>query len=151
MSMNNEEKIKKIIKLVSEQSFFILCTQGKGQPYGSLIAYAFKNDLKNFFFATSRNTRKYKLLSNCPKAAAVIDSRCKNWNEFMKIDVLTATGNTVQISKDEKNYEAGISLLKNRHPYLSEFLGSDYTVLFRLKVKNFIYVNHFQEVFEWKP
>ena len=44
--MNNEEKIK---KLVSEQFFFILSTQGEGQPYGSLIAYAFKDDLKKFF------------------------------------------------------------------------------------------------------
>ena len=149
--MNNEEKIKKIIELVSEQSFFVLCTQGRGQPYGSLIAYAFKNDLKNFFFATSKNTRKYKLLSNFPKAAVVIDSRCKNQNEFMKIDVLTATGKAVQILKNEKDFETGIGLLKNRHPYLGKFLESDYTVLFRLDVENFIYVNHFQEVFEWKP
>ena len=69
----------------------------------------------------------------------------------MKIDVLTATGNTVQISKDEKDYETGISLLKNRHPYLGKFLESDYTALFRLDVENYIYVTHFQEVFEWKP
>ena len=149
--MNNEEKIKKIIKLVSEQSFFILCTQGDSQPYGSLIAYVFTNDLKNFFFATSKNTRKYALLSKCPKVAVVIDGRCKNQDEFMKIDVLTATGNAVQISENEKDFEKGISLLKNRHPYLNKFLGSDYTVLFRLDVENFIYVTHFQEVFEWKP
>lgn len=149
--MNNEEKIKKIIKLVSEQFFFILCTQGEGQPYGSLIAYAFQDNLKKFFFATSKNTRKYKLLSKCSKVAIVIDSRCKNQNEFMKIDVLTVTSEAVQISENEKDFETGINLLKNRHPYLSKFLGSDYTVLFRLDVENFIYVNHFQEVFEWKP
>ena len=53
--------------------------------------------------------------------------------------------------KNEKDFEKGISLLKNRHPYLNKFLGSDYTVLFRLDVENFIYVTHFQEVFEWKP
>ena len=45
--MNNKEKIK---KLASEHFFFILCTQGDNQPYGSLIAYAYKNDLKNLFF-----------------------------------------------------------------------------------------------------
>ena len=149
--MNNEEKIKKIIKLVSEQSFFILCMQGDGQPYGSLIAYAFKNDLKNFFFATSKNTRKYALLSKCPKIAVVIDGRCKNQDEFMKIDVLTVTGNAVQISKDEKDFETGISLLKNRHSYMNKFLKSDYTVLFRIDAGKFFYITHFQEVFEWKP
>jgi uncharacterized protein YhbP (UPF0306 family) len=149
--MNNEEKIKKIIKLVREQFFFILCTQGEGQPYGSLIAYAFQDDLKKFFFATSKNTRKYKLLSKCPKVAVVIDGRCKNQDEFMKIDVLTATGNAMQLAKTEKDFKKDISLLKNRHPYLNKFLESNNTVLFCLDVENYIYVTHFQEVFEWKP
>ena len=149
--MNNEEKIKKIIKLVREQFFFILCTQGEGQPYGSLIAYAFQDDLKKFFFATSKNTRKYKLLSKCPKVAVVIDGRCKNQDEFMKIDVLTATGNAMQLAKTEKDFKKDISLLKNRHPYLNKFLESNNTVLFCLDVENYIYVTHFQEVFKWKP
>ena len=149
--MNNKEKIKKIIKLVREQFFFILCTQGEGQPYGSLIAYAFQDDLKKFFFATSKNTRKYKLLSKCPKVAVVIDGRCKNQDEFMKIDVLTATGNAMQLAKTEKDFKKDISLLKNRHPYLNKFLESNNTVLFCLDVENYIYVTHFQEVFEWKP
>ena len=146
--MNNEEKIK---KLVSEQFFFILCTQGEGQPYGSLIAYAFQDDLKKILFATSKNTRKYKLLSKCPKVAIVIDSRCKNQDEFMKIDVLTATGNTIKIEKNEKDFKKDISLLKNRHPYLNKFLESNNTVLFCLDVEKYIYVTNFQEVFEWKP
>jgi heme iron utilization protein len=147
--MNNEEK--KIIELVNGQSFFILCTQGSGQPYGSLIAYTFTNDLKNFFFATSKNTRKYKLLSKCSKVAVVIDSRCNNMDEFMKIDVVTITGNTEQISKSEKDFEMTKGFLKKRHPYLSDFLESDYLALFRIDAENFFYVNHFQEVFEWKP
>ena len=146
--MNNEEKIK---KLISEQFFFILCTQGEGQPYGSLIAYAFQDNLKKFFFATSKNTRKYKLLSKCPKVAIVIDGRCKNQNEFLKIDVLTATGNAIQLAKTEKDFKKDISLLINRHPYLNKFLESNNTVLFCLDVENYIYVTHFQKVFEWKP
>ena len=146
--MNNEEKIK---KLVSEQFFFIPCTQGEGQPYGSLITYAFQDDLKKFFFATSKNTRKYKLLSKCPKVAIVIDSRCKNQDEFIKIDVLTATGNTIKIEKNEKDFKKDISLLKNRHPYLNKLLESNNTVLFCLDVEKYIYVTNFQEVFEWKP
>jgi uncharacterized protein YhbP (UPF0306 family) len=149
--MINEENIKKIIELVSGQLFFVLCTQGRGQPYGSLIAYTFTNDLKNFFFATSKNTRKYKLLSKCSKIAVVIDSRCNNMDEFIKIDVVTVTGNVKQISKSEKDFEMTKGSLKNRHPYLSDFLESDYIALFRIDAENFFYVNHFQEVFEWNP
>lgn len=149
--MKNEENIKKIIKLVNEQLFFILCTQGDYQPYGSLIAYAFTDDLKNFFFATSKHTRKYNLLSKCSKVAAVIDSRCNNMDEFMKIDVVTITGNAKQISKSQKYFEMTKGFLKNRHPYLSNFLESGYIALFHIDAENFFYVNHFQEVFEWKP
>ena len=36
--MNSEEKIKKIIELVSEQSFFVLCTQERGYIILSLVA-----------------------------------------------------------------------------------------------------------------
>jgi len=36
----------RIRQLLDQQSFCILSTQGQGQPYGSLIAFAFTEDLK---------------------------------------------------------------------------------------------------------
>ena len=34
-----------IEKLVNSQMYAVLCTQGEGQPYGSLVAFAFSDDL----------------------------------------------------------------------------------------------------------
>ena len=57
--------VTKIRRLVTEQLYGVLCTQGQGQPYGSLIAFAFSDDLSRAVFATPIATRKYHLLSEC--------------------------------------------------------------------------------------
>ena len=52
----------RIRALLDEQPFAVLCTQGEGQPYGSVIAYAASEDLLAVSFATPVATRKYRLL-----------------------------------------------------------------------------------------
>ena len=70
----NPDLADQIFRLVNQQSFCILCTQGESQPYGSLIAYAFTDDLKHFFFTTPKATRKFKLLSECHWSSTVVAS-----------------------------------------------------------------------------
>jgi len=55
---SQENLYLKIRRLVDSQPFAVLCTQGQGQPYGSLVAYAPTEDLANAVFATSKATRK---------------------------------------------------------------------------------------------
>ena len=43
---------EQIRALIDEQPFAVLCTQGGGQPYGSLIAFAPSDDLLAIAFAT---------------------------------------------------------------------------------------------------
>ena len=56
---------ERIRGLMAAQPFAVLCTQGGGQPYGSVIAYAFDPDLRSFVFGTPVATRKYRLLGQC--------------------------------------------------------------------------------------
>ena len=51
------------------QLYGVLCMQGQGQPYGSLVAYAMTPDLGSAVFATQKATRKYRLLSECAHVA----------------------------------------------------------------------------------
>lgn len=146
----NSDLRDRIRHLVSQQSFCILCTQGESQPYGSLIAYAFTDDLKQFFFTTPMATRKYKLLSECRQVALVIDSRCQHLDDMTQVDAVTITGRATQIQAGA-DYEPGISLLKNRHPYLANFLDSESTALFRIDVVRYFHVTRFQEVSQWIP
>jgi nitroimidazol reductase NimA-like FMN-containing flavoprotein (pyridoxamine 5'-phosphate oxidase superfamily) len=140
----------RIRRLVSQQSFCILCTQGQNQPYGSLIAYAFSDDLKQLFFTTPVATRKYKLLSECPQVALVIDSRCQHQDDLTQVDAVTITGKATEI-RSGSDYEQGIDMLKNRHPYLADFLDSASTALFRIDVVRYFHVTRFQEVSQWIP
>ena len=64
-----------IQSLVHTEPFAVLCTQAGGQPYGSLVAFAFTSDLRAFVFATPVATRKYRLLSECDRVALLVDNR----------------------------------------------------------------------------
>ncbi|MDZ7332787.1 MAG: pyridoxamine 5'-phosphate oxidase family protein [candidate division KSB1 bacterium] len=140
----------RIRRLVSQQWFCVLCTQGEGQPYGSLIAYAFSDDLKQFFFTTPVATRKYKLLSQCRQVALVIDSRCQHQDDMTQVEAVTITGKATEIQSGS-DYEQGIASLKHRHPYLADFLDSASTALFRIDVVRYFHVTRFQEVSQWIP
>ena len=52
-----------IRRLIDNQPYAVLCTQGQGQPYGSLVAYSMTSDLAWAVFATTKATRKFRLLS----------------------------------------------------------------------------------------
>lgn len=57
--------------LMTSQPYAVLCTQGAGQPYGSVIAFAVNSQLNAAVFAT----HKYRLLTECDQVALVIDNR----------------------------------------------------------------------------
>ena len=80
---------EKISELANEQLFGILCTQTDGQPYGSMIGFAFSDDLKYAVFATPKATRKYNNLSKCHNVALVVNNREKHPSELMKIQAFT--------------------------------------------------------------
>jgi len=146
----NPDLAAQIRQLISGQSFGILCTQGQRQPYGSLIAYAFTEDLKHFFFKTQIATRKFKLLSECQRVALVVDSRCQHREDLTSVAAATITGKAIHIETGEE-YQKGVNLLRNRHPYIAHFLEAESTALFRIDVVRYFHVGRFQEVSQWIP
>lgn len=136
--------------LVEEQPFAVLCTQGDGQPYGSVVAFAFDPDLESLVFATSTATRKYRLLSQCDRVALVVDNRGKYPDDLMKVEAVTITGRAQRV-KPGPGYTRWSGLLAERHPYLESFVGAPSTALFRVDVVRFLHVTRFQEVRQWVP
>ncbi len=137
-------------KMLNSQPFSILCTQGDGQPYGSLVAFAFTDNLKHFFFTTPTATRKYMLLSKCSRISLVVDTRSDYPHDMKKIEGVTITGTAKEIQAGE-DYEMGKKMLKVRHPYMAEFLDAESTALFRIDVIRYFHVSRFQEVSQWTP
>jgi hypothetical protein len=143
--------VRELIRaLIDEQPFAVLCTQGDGQPYGSLIAYAASPDLLCIAFATPVATRKYRLLCECQQVALVIDSRSRFPDALMQVEAITATGRAIQL-RPGAELERCAGLLIARHPQLKAFVDAPSSALFRIDVARYLYVTRFQEVRQWVP
>lgn len=149
-SPSTEPVAPRIRRLIESQSFAVLCTQGEGQPYGSLVACAFSDDLTEAVFATSKATRKFRLLSECEHVAMVIDNRPEFPDELMKIEGITATGRA-RLLEDPGERDTAGRFLAARHSYLSRFVRSESCGLFRVDIVRFLHVCRFQEVRQWVP
>jgi uncharacterized protein YhbP (UPF0306 family) len=139
-----------IRRLVDGQPFAVLCTQGQGQPYGSLVAYAMTPDLASAVFATPRATRKFRLLSECDRVALVIDNRSAFPGRLMEVEAVTATGRAEAVDQGEE-FERWAGMLTDRHPYLARFVRSASCTLFCIRIVRYFHVSHFQEVRQWVP
>ena len=140
----------RIRQLVVREMYGVLCTQGEGQPYGSLIAFAFSEDLCTAVFCTPRATRKYRLLKECEKIALVVDSRDMSPDDMMKVEAITVTGRAHEVDDVHWGDEFK-KILTKKHPYLAGFVESPSTALFEIEVVRFFHVERFQEVHQWVP
>jgi hypothetical protein len=137
-------------RLASGQPYAVLCTQGQGQPYGSLVAFAFSQALDQAVFATPVTTRKYRLLNECDHVALVVDDRPDQPADMMHVEAVTVTGRAVEMERGPE-FERWASLLVERHPYLASFVAAASCALFRVDVVRCFHVTRFQEVREWRP
>ena len=140
----------RIREIVSQEQFAVLCTQGNAQPYGSLVAFAFSEDLGFVVFATAVTTRKYELLTKCRQVALVIDTRGQCPGEIMRIEALTATGRATHVPPGPER-DRMAAMLTQRHPYLKSFIAAETCALIRVDIVRFFHVCRFQEVRQWTP
>ena len=139
-----------IRRLVDSQLYGVLCTQGQGQPYGALVAYAMTPGLDSAVFATQKATRKYRLLSECAHVALVVDNRSALPDRLMDVEAVTATGRAHEVVTGPE-FERWSRLLTDRHPYLDTFVRSVSCSLFHIDIVRYLYVTRFQDVRQWVP
>lgn len=145
--MQDIHQLRMTIKqMLDSQKLAVLATQGDGRPYGSLVAFAATEDMKNLLFATTRATRKYANLLKNRGVAMVIDTRTNQTADFANAAAVTVLGDVEEIADHEQQELASIYL--DKHPYLREFVESPTTTLLRVDVKTYIMVNRFQNVQE---
>lgn len=140
----------RIREIVSQEQFAVLCTQGDAQPYGSLVAFAFSEDLGSVVFSTAVTTRKYDLLTKCRQVALVIDTRAQCPGELMQIEALTATGRATHVLPGPER-DRMAAMLTQRHPYLKSFVAAETCALIRVDIVRFFHVCRFQKVRQWTP
>lgn len=141
---------ERIRGLVDAEPYAVLCTQGQGQPYGSVVAYAVSPDLTTVVFATPVTTRKFRLLSECKHVALVVDNRATRPDDMMEIEAITATGRVTRVEPGPE-FDRWATLLTTRHPYLKSFVAASSCALCRVDVVRYFHVVRFQEVHQWIP
>ncbi len=140
----------RIHTLMSEQPYAVLCTQGGGQPYGSVIAFAANQELNTVVFVTPIATRKYRLLSECDRVALVVDNRAGSPGDLSRIDAVTATGKALALSQSSVA-EEWQELLIRKHPHMRDFICAPSTAVVRIDILRYLHVVRLQEVHQWIP
>ena len=141
---------QRIRALLESQPYGVLCTQGGGQPYGSLVAFAFTKDLSALFFGTPVTTRKFHLLSACEHVAMVVDTRATHGAELTRLEAVTVTGRAAPLERGP-DYDEGLARLSERHAHLRGFFEAPTTALVSIDVIRYLHVSRFQVVSEWAP
>lgn len=140
----------RIHRLMTEQPYAVLCTQGGGQPYGSVIAFVANQALNGVVFATPIATRKFRLISECDRVALVIDNRAGHPGDVSRIDAITATGKAVKLDDSNAAHDWQQRLIR-KHPHMRDFICAPSTALIRVEILRYLHVVRLQEVHQWVP
>ena len=107
--------VKNVLKdLFDSQPLAVLATQGDGQPYTNLVAFAFSRNLKSLFFATTQSTRKFANLSAEPRVSMLVDNRTNNPSDFRWAKAVTVTGSSTPSERLRRSTKK--KRLKSRRP-----------------------------------
>jgi nitroimidazol reductase NimA-like FMN-containing flavoprotein (pyridoxamine 5'-phosphate oxidase superfamily) len=145
--MNGEAEIKRIIsELLDSQLFCVLTTNLEGDkfPYSSLIAFLNTEDLKQIYFATSRNTTKFSNLISDPKICIFFDNRTNELGDVSRAITATVLGKVKEIDKNEEKDHVKDFIKK--YPQLKKFVEDRRTAFCRIDVKKYVVVYNFHKV-----
>lgn len=138
--------IGEIEDLMKSQKLAALSTEGEMGPYVNIVSFTFTSDLKNVLFATTRATRKYSNLTSHNMVSLLVDNRTNTVDDLFRAKALTIIGSSRELKDKEK--ETALTLMKDRHPYLHDFLNSPSSATIMVHVHRYILVNNFQNVRE---
>lgn len=143
----DDAHIKKIIAgLLARQRFGVLATHGDPYPYATLVACAHGKDLKNIYFATIRDTRKYQNISKEPHVSLLIDSRKNRSGDIKDAYALTVLGSALETRGAGK--KKALILYCRAHPRLCGFVRDPNCALMEVRAERYILVSRFQNVVE---
>lgn len=148
MDKSEQEMRDRIKSLLEEQSLAVLSTQRNGQPYSSLMAFAYTEDLGVILVATGKSTRKHQNIVMDSRVSLLVDNRSNSEEDFHSAAALTILGVAKIIDSEDRSIFEEIYL--NRHPYLHTFLRSPNTTFIKIEVQHYLLVSRFQNVMEYR-
>ncbi len=145
--MESADRIRILLRqLLSGQKLAVLSTHHAGQPYASLVAFSFSEDLRFLYFVTPRTTRKFANLEADGRAALLVTSSANRESDFHEAAAVTVIGRAGEIFNQEKH--TALAHYLARHPYLEDFARSPSCATLRVCASTYILVKNFQQVME---
>jgi len=143
--MNKIDRVKKIIRDISgEELFGVLATVKGSAPYTTLVAFVLQDDLKKLFFATPRDTKKFKHLTDNELVSFLIHNSTNSPEDTGNAIGITITGRASEHSK--KSSKELIDLYLSKHPQMGEFVFSLNTAFICIDIERYDMVERFQNV-----
>jgi nitroimidazol reductase NimA-like FMN-containing flavoprotein (pyridoxamine 5'-phosphate oxidase superfamily) len=133
-------------ELLATQNFGVLCSQGGGYPYGSVVCFAASEDLGRIWFSTTRSTRKFTNIAADDRVAFVVDNASNRPSDLFEAVAATGTGRARELGGAERDSASARYLAK--HDHLKEFVDSPNCALVEVRIETFHVVTRFQEVVE---
>ena len=130
------------------QRHAVLATDGKGQPYTSLVAFALTDDASGIIVATPKKTRKYRNIIRNNRVSLLIDTRTNSARGYLQSEAMTILGTATPVRKSRKR-DALAGLLVKKHPALADFVQSSSTALVFVTLEKVLHVGRFQIVSQW--
>ena len=146
--MNFDPLREKLRKLFSVTQLAVLATEHDGRPYASLVAFAASEDLREIYFATSRETRKYRYLQKNKQVALLVDNRSNGVEDFRDAMAATVLGMATELQDAER--ESALAFYSANLPDLTEFVSSPTCALFRTTVSSYSLVEEFEKISEYR-
>lgn len=135
-------------KLLGSQPFAVLATQGGGEPYTSLVAFAATPDLSAIIFPTRAGTRKFDNLGENPRVALLIDNRTNSSSDYRDAIAVTAIGIAAAQPVSRGRHRR---LLTAKHPSLAAFLAEPDCRIAVVRVSEYRLVTKFERVRVIRP
>ncbi len=136
-----------IKEILNSQSLAVLATTTGSSPYTSLVGFMASQDLKEIYFATFINTRKYQNISKHSRVSLLIDSRTNRADDFKNSSALTILGDAETVLQEQR--DTLLSLYLDKFSHLQDFISDPQCALVSITVTKYIVVQRFQEVFEF--
>ncbi len=111
-----------MISIIRSQSMGVLAVVSEGNPHCGLMAYVTHEAADRLYFATLRNTAKFRAVLDYPRISFLIDTRTQQPMERSRIQSLTLSGLCRPIA-DSDECKSILDRLKAAHPHLAELLA----------------------------
>jgi nitroimidazol reductase NimA-like FMN-containing flavoprotein (pyridoxamine 5'-phosphate oxidase superfamily) len=131
---------EKIAEMLQDHHLCVLCTEGGGKPYCSLMTYMLAEDQKTLYMTASADSRKFSNLKLNPNVSVLIDTR-QDHNSVTETQILSVTLEGVCVAVEPKKVEMIKKVFAVRHPELAEILRAPNCAVMGVRLKSYLLLN----------